>query len=96
MSSVTVSSVLPVGQALCWFTPRLPFPDGRGWNGVLGSPLEEGVMLGPWCSQESSLEADAPREAHEPLARGCTGLFPKWMSVLLLLVNLFLQTKMGS
>lgn len=64
--------------------------------GVLWSPLEEGVMLGPWCGQESSLEADAPREAHEPLALGCIGLFPKWMSVPLFLVDLLLQTKMGS
>lgn len=64
--------------------------------GVLWSPLEGGALLGAGCSQESSLEADAPQEAREPLALGCIGSFPKWMSILLLLLNLFLRTKMGN
>lgn len=52
--------------------------------------------MGAGCSQERSLEADAPQEAHEPLALGCIGSFPKWMNTLLLLLNLFLCTKMGN
>lgn len=69
---------------------------GATGMGVLWSPLEGGALLGAGCSQESSLEADAPQEAREPLALGCIGSFPKWMNILLLLLNLFLRTKMGN